>query len=866
MRRLSSVLLVTALAVPGALILPTLPTLTGPTARPEPVPTAIASLPLAGVDRAAAAAAGTGLRPAGGPAGHRLVVLTAPRPTRAFQSVGVTWRMPIGPAPLLAIQVRTRTDGHWSGWSALDTDSDTLADPTVPVAGRAAERAGTAPSWVGPSDGVQVRVDQLAGPPAQDLKLELVDPGSSPFDAQAGQQLPGAAAAATGRPAILSRAAWGADERRVRAVPTLMPTIRAGMVHHTADHNTYTAAQVPGIIRSDFAYHLSRGWNDIGYNFLVDRFGRIWEGRAGGVALAVMGAHSGGFNTDTFGVSLIGNYEQVRPSPAAVAAIARVFAWKLDLYHRDPFGTTTLTSAGGGTSRYPAGTVVRKPVLMGHRDVGQTACPGKYVYSLLPAIRRTVAGLMKAALLDPSGPPARVGIGAGASIRARALADQSWRLDVRRSCTNQRIATLTGRTAARGQVTATWSGRGPGTALTRAGRYGLTLSSSSRHGPARPVTGSVLVLPPTPPAATSGSVTPAAGRFVPLPPARLLDTRSAGRQPLGPNGRVDLTVLGRGGVPATGVTAVVLSIGAACSADNSQLSAWPAGAPGLAGPVQLVPAAGTVQGGTVVPVGIGGAISLGNRAGVLDVVVDVVGYYSSGSGSGLHPTAPVRVFDAGAARPGWLQPGTARSVSLPTLAGLAPGSITAVLAEVTVYRPDRAGTLAVYPDGSSDAGTTSMIYPAGRTSEVLVHSGVHAGRLTLRVRGGPARVLVDVVGVFGAGGTGFTPVAATRVLDTRPAAALTGGVARSVPVAGVGAVPANATAVLALVTTVQPATELVVTAWPAGVARPGQASVSAPGGQTRSAAALVPIGTAGAISVQATSGTHLVIDVLGYYR
>ena len=563
---------------------------------------------------------------------------------------------------------------------------------------------------------------------------------------------------------------------------------------------------------------------------------------------------------------MIGNYQQVRPTATALTAVARLFAWKLDLYHRDPFGSTLLTSAGGGTSRYPVGSVVRKPVLMGHRDVGQTDCPGRFVYRLLPAMRRTVAALMKAALLDPAGPAGQVAAGAGAAIRARALVNQSWRLDVRRACTNVRVATVGGRSAARQSVLATWSGRGPGRVVSRPGRYGLTLFSSSARGPARPVTGSVLVLPPAPAAPVSGSVTPAAGRFVAVPPARLLDTRTAGRQPLGPAGRVDLPVLGHGGVPSVGVTAVALSVGAVCAADVTQVSGWPAGAPALAAPMLTVPAAGTLQTLTVLPVGLGGAVSLGNRTGVVDLVVDVVGYYTSGSGSGLRASAPIRVYDSGAAPSGWLQPGHPHPVTLPAIAGLSPGAITGVLAQVTVYRPARAGTLTVQPDAGTDPGTTSMIFTAGRVTQVLTQSGVTSGRVALRIRGGAARVLVDVVGVYGAGGAEYTPLAATRLLDTRSGPALAAGVPRTARVAGVAGVPADATAVLLMATTVNPDSDLAVTAWPAGTARPALATLQAPGRQTRTSPVLVPVGAGSAISVQSGARTDLVLDVVGYYR
>src|SRR5262249_12382763 len=179
---------------------------------------------------------------------------------RSFQTVGVTWDAGAGAEPDLTVVLRTHSGTGWTSWQPLEiTDG---ADGNRGESGAAA-RGGTEPAWVGPSDAVQVRVDVGSGPLPSGLRLELIDPGSSAFDRGAGQAPPDSAAAAASRPAILSRRAWGANETRVKNPPTYMPTIVAGVLHHTADRNNYSAAQVPAIIRGDYAYHLSRGWNDI---------------------------------------------------------------------------------------------------------------------------------------------------------------------------------------------------------------------------------------------------------------------------------------------------------------------------------------------------------------------------------------------------------------------------------------------------------------------------------------------------------------------------------------------------------------------------------------------------------------------------
>jgi uncharacterized protein with LGFP repeats len=189
--------------------------------------------------------------------------------------------------------------------------------------------------------------------------------------------------------------------------PSYNSTIKAGFLHHTVQATSYTPADVPAMIRADYRYHaVTRGWGDIGYNFLVDFFGRIWQGRAGNVALAVIGAHTGGFNIDTFGIAMIGDYSRYYAPGGVQTAVARVFAWKLAMYGRSPNGTAVLTSTGGGTSRYPAGTVVTKPVIMGHLDVGATACPGQFGYATLPHIRAMTTQFMMTGATDggPTGP------------------------------------------------------------------------------------------------------------------------------------------------------------------------------------------------------------------------------------------------------------------------------------------------------------------------------------------------------------------------------------------------------------------------------------------------------------------------------
>ena len=353
-------------------------------------------------------------------------VLTQTKAVDGFATVGVTWG---GDTTVvdgqLTIRLRTEKDGQWSAWSDVPYDVDHGPDPGTAEADRT--RPGTDAVIVGDVDNVQVRAVSTKGPTPDDMLLAVIAPGDAaasavedpaidtaqidkPGDAagqpdpsgvatseQAGQtQLPVDSEAADGatnqdtvslqagvitsKPQIFSRAQWGADERLRDRGSLRYFEVHAGFVHHTVNANNYTRAEVPGILRSIYAYHTqSKGWSDIGYNFLVDRFGRIWEGRYGGVSLPVVGAHTLGYNDYAFAMSAIGNYETAQPSAAMLDAYARLFAWKLSLHGVDVSSTRQWV----GTRTFQA--------INGHRDAGSTACPGKYLYAKLPYIRTLAA-------------------------------------------------------------------------------------------------------------------------------------------------------------------------------------------------------------------------------------------------------------------------------------------------------------------------------------------------------------------------------------------------------------------------------------------------------------------------------------------
>ncbi|MEU5638660.1 peptidoglycan recognition protein family protein [Streptomyces milbemycinicus] len=194
------------------------------------------------------------------------------------------------------------------------------------------------------------------------------------------------------RPRIVTRAGWGADEKLREKGHRYTKTVKAAFVHHTVTGNAYSCSQVPSVMRSIYRYHVqSMGWRDFGYNFAVDKCGNIYEGRSGGVAKAVQGAHTRGFNTNSMGIAVLGTYSSKKPAAKAVKAVAKLTAWKLGLFGRNPSGTTHLKSAGG--NRFKKGTKAKLRVISGHRDGYNTECPGNALYAKLGTVRSTAARL-----------------------------------------------------------------------------------------------------------------------------------------------------------------------------------------------------------------------------------------------------------------------------------------------------------------------------------------------------------------------------------------------------------------------------------------------------------------------------------------
>ena len=310
----------------------------------------------------------------------------------------------------------------------------------------------------------------------------------------------------TTKPSIVTREQWGADESWRSGSPSYAP-VEVAFVHHTDSGNGYSAAEAPAIVRGVYGYHTkSLHWSDVGYNFLVDRYGRIYEGRYGGVARGVIGAQVLGFNTGSTGISVIGTFTSATPPAAAVTAVERLLAWKLDVHHVDPLGTGTLVCGYG--QKYATGQRVTFPAVAGHRDANYTACPGGRLYSQLPNVRtvaaRTGQPKIYSVVVGPQAiSPDDDGVRDRATIGFTVSQEATWSVEIRNDA-GLLVRRLTGGGTV---VDATWAGRDDEGAKLPDGVYALSAAATSAAGEARPAS-ATLRLDTVAPRVSSAAVSP----------------------------------------------------------------------------------------------------------------------------------------------------------------------------------------------------------------------------------------------------------------------------------------------------------------------------------------------------------------------
>jgi hypothetical protein len=326
--------------------------------------------------------------------GWRSPVVRAPK---RFDLVGLRWRASgagHGHAATARIRVRD-AGGRWGGWTRMAADH--------------AGATGAEPVWAGGADAYQLRVtarprglrarfvNATGSATATDrLKTALRRTAHRALATVAGDaaraQTP--APGSRGAPPVISREEWGAEQCPPRAAPAY-GEVKLGFVHHTVNANGYSPQDSAAIVLSICRYHRNEnGWRDIGYNFLVDRYGQIFEGRAGGIDQPVIGAQAQGYNGVSTGVANLGTFSQAPQTDAGVQATAELLAWKLSLHGAPVDGTVEVISAGGPTNRYAAGRPVIFERIAAHRDADRTSCPGDALFfAQLPEIRARAAAL-----------------------------------------------------------------------------------------------------------------------------------------------------------------------------------------------------------------------------------------------------------------------------------------------------------------------------------------------------------------------------------------------------------------------------------------------------------------------------------------
>lgn len=326
-----------------------------------------------------------------------------------------------------AAKIRARlADGSWGPWFATEQLDSRKSDRI------STGKSGTEPVYVGDTTAVQVLVTKAAeavaglpasgaADPAPPAVFTPADPAKAPVaiapaavstplrSHDLAKQLTDAVSAVliepgTGRadatlsdiagpiggtgPKVITRTQWGADEGLRCEQPTYDDSLGGATVHHTAGSNDYTRAESAEIVRSIYAYHAQTlGWCDIGYNVLVDKYGQVFEGRAGGLERNVQGAHAGGFNENTMGIAMMGDFSTVAPPQATIDAVGRYLGWRLAKAGLDPTGRTTMYSEGTEFTPYAQGQAVDLPIIFAHRDVGNTSCPGDAAYARMDQIR-----------------------------------------------------------------------------------------------------------------------------------------------------------------------------------------------------------------------------------------------------------------------------------------------------------------------------------------------------------------------------------------------------------------------------------------------------------------------------------------------
>lgn len=427
-----------------------------------------------------------------------------------FSLVGVTWNKNQFQDNQMAssqIEVKVLEGGKWSNWYPLNFDPDHVPDQIE--AAKHDTTIGTDPLLTGISTGLIVRVKTKSAGAFPSMKVSLIYSAPTRQDQQVAQSarnhqssrhnlnsVTTKSGAVVARPNIVSRAEWGADESLRDPSPRIGEKIIAGFLHHTATTNSYQPEDGPAQMRDLYAFFINvRKFSDIAYNFLVDRYGVIYEGRAGclpnppspcdGPSRPVIGGHTAGMNRNTFAVSVLGNFETTKPDSATaekiVNSVSALMAWKLAPYNLYPSTITRIKSTDTqGLSKFPNGAVASIPVISGHRDVGKTVCPGKYLYPYLPEIRARITGLLVGKIEDLSVGPTlqQISDREPITVRARIPVTADWNVTILSATTGQTVFSKSGEQRKSANFVLNWDYSGLDSQALPIGDYAISLSAT----------------------------------------------------------------------------------------------------------------------------------------------------------------------------------------------------------------------------------------------------------------------------------------------------------------------------------------------------------------------------------------------------
>jgi N-acetylmuramoyl-L-alanine amidase len=471
-----------------------------PTAGADPPPTVLRTIALDEARLLPADAAAT-RTPAGGirlarPSWSPRKVTCAPI---TFTMVAFVWRQS-GGEPMPA-RVGWGRPGRFHTAVPLLADPDEAPDPGSPDD---AGLAGTHALWTGEARCARYRLRFPAGDAVDQIRAVFINTSGTArppslldragaflaraWNMAAEALAPNPADASAAQPPIITRQQWGAAERLRRCGPDYAEDgVKMAYVHHTVNSNAYARSRADDLIRGIYAYHTKgRHFCDIAYNFLIDRFGRIYEGRYGGMEEPVIGAHAMGFNTGSTGIAALGTFTGARPSRAMIKAYKRLLAWRLDVAHVKPTGRAEMVSAGGSNQKFDKGQTVVLPAIAGHRQTGFTTCPGTALFKRLGPIRKAAQAIGLPKIWTPRVTPEAISLWQGQTMRLQAALSQEMQWSIELVWTNP--ATLATEVVRQYEgtgtvVDVTWDGkRADGVTPAPTGDYSVTFRAQT--GPA----------------------------------------------------------------------------------------------------------------------------------------------------------------------------------------------------------------------------------------------------------------------------------------------------------------------------------------------------------------------------------------------